>query len=104
MDQGREALAMAHNNQIVNGRGGREMEEKIEGGDNKGDINAMALAAMASAEKMHQQRWQSSDEGDHHQLCNTMVAVNGDGCNSGRCCRRRRSMYGSDGGLCRRLQ
>ncbi len=28
---------MAHNNQILNGRGGREMEEKIEGGDHKGD-------------------------------------------------------------------
>jgi hypothetical protein len=42
MDKGGEALAMAHKNQIVNGRGGREMEEEIEGGDHKGDNDARA--------------------------------------------------------------
>jgi hypothetical protein len=51
MDKGGEASAMAHNNQIVNGRDGREMEEEIEGGDHKSNNEAMTLAAMASAEK-----------------------------------------------------
>jgi hypothetical protein len=51
MNKGGEASAMAHNKQIVNGRGGREMKEKIERGDHKGGNNAMALAAMAPAEK-----------------------------------------------------
>jgi hypothetical protein len=45
MDEGGEASAMAHNNQIVNGRGGREMEEEIEGGNNKGNNDAMASVA-----------------------------------------------------------
>ncbi len=37
--------------QIVNGRGGREMEEEIESSDHKGNNNVMALVAMASEEK-----------------------------------------------------
>ncbi len=42
---------MAHNNQIVNEREGREMEEEIEGGAHKGNNIAMALAEMGSVEK-----------------------------------------------------
>jgi hypothetical protein len=61
MKEGGEALEMAHNNQIVNGRGGREMEEEIVGGDHKGDNDMMALAAMASVEKGG-----GSDGGCHH--------------------------------------
>jgi hypothetical protein len=53
---------MAHNNQIVNGRGGKEMEEEIEGSDPKRDNNSMALTAMASAEK----GGGSSNGGRHH--------------------------------------
>jgi hypothetical protein len=37
MEEGREASVMAHNNEIVNGKGEREMEEKIEGGDRNGN-------------------------------------------------------------------
>jgi hypothetical protein len=37
MEKGGEALAAVHNNQVVNGRGGRKMEEKIEGGAHKGN-------------------------------------------------------------------
>jgi hypothetical protein len=86
MDKGGKASAMAHNNQIVNGRGGREMEEEIEGGDHKGDNNTMALAAMASAEKGG-----SSNGGRHYRLCGTMVAVNGGGGDGGHRFWRRRS-------------
>jgi hypothetical protein len=51
MNEGGDASAIAHNNQIVNRRGGREMEEEIEGGDHKGNNGKMVLATMASAEK-----------------------------------------------------
>ncbi len=80
MDEGGEALAMAHNNQIVNGRGEREMEEEIEGGDHKDNNDTRALAAMVSAEKGG-----GSNGGCHHQLCGNMAAVNGGSGNGGRC-------------------
>jgi hypothetical protein len=86
MDEGGETSVMAHNNQIVNGRGGRKMEEEIERGDHKGKSDAMVLAAMGSAEKGG-----GSNGGRHHQLCGTMVAVNGGGGDGGHCCRRWRS-------------
>ncbi len=61
MDKGGEASVMAHNNQIVKRRGGREMEEDIDGGDHKDNNSAMALAAMVSAEK-----GVGSNGGPHH--------------------------------------
>ncbi len=69
----------------MNGRGGERWKE-IEGADHKGNNNAMALAAMASAEKGG-----GSDGGCHHQLCGTMEAVNGGGGNGGHLCRRQLS-------------
>jgi hypothetical protein len=78
---------MAHNNQIVNGRGGREMEEEIKGGDHKGNNNTMALAAMASAEKGGDRNGSC-----HHQLCGTMAAINGGSGDGGCHCWRRRSL------------
>jgi hypothetical protein len=68
---------MAHNNQIVNGREGSEMEEEIEEGDHKGNNNAIASTAMASVEKGG-----GSNGGFHHQLWSTLAAINdgiGDG-------------------------
>jgi hypothetical protein len=86
MDEGGEALAMAHNNQIVDGRGGIEIKEEIEGSDHKGNNNTMALAAVASVEKSG-----GSNGGCHHQLFGTMAVVNGGGSDGGHCCWQRRS-------------
>jgi hypothetical protein len=60
------------------------MEEAIKGGDHKGDNDAMALAAILSAEK-----GSGSNGGRHHQLCGTMAAVNSSGGDGSCCCRRR---------------
>ncbi len=61
MDKEGEALVIAHNSQIVNGTGGKEMEEEIEGGDHKGNNDTTVPAAMASVEKGG-----SSNGGCHH--------------------------------------
>ncbi len=67
------------------GEGGERCKE-IEGADHKSNNNAMASAAMVSAEI-----GRGSDGGCHYQVCGTIEAVNSGGGDGGHCCQRRRS-------------